>query len=328
VVAQREPAVAIGPAGDLFVFWTEERSYLRVDHFWEDRQLLGRAVFGQRFDLPSGRPLAEPFRVSGRSPALNARPAVAVHGDRLFVVWHSEDAAERAGALDAIFGRFLDRAGSRLGAQFRIDTRAGVEPLLPNVAFNAAGQALVTWEGCCEVSLQEVYARAFDAAGAPVGPDVRLNTTTAGWQRRPAVAAGADGSFLVAWRSFDPREDSRIRGRQVSANGAPVGPEKLLSTGAGAPDNGHYAPALAAVPGGFVVAWIEWLDNFPQAVYANRLDAAGVPVTERLRLSDSKVMVQPRLAIAGDGRGGVLAAWEGVHGRRQLGISARRVETQ
>ncbi len=325
VVVRREPAAIFGPGGDLFVFWTEERAFMRVEIFWQDVQVLGRAVFGQRFQANTGRPLGEPFRVSGRSPGLNAFPAVAVHGERLLVVWHSEE-LEAATHLDAIFGRFLDRAGNRVGDQFRLDTRAGVEPTLPAVAFNAAGEALVVWEGCCEISRTEVYGRAIDAAGAPQGSDFRVNASTRNWQRRPAVAAGAAGDFLVAWQgSLAAAGQGRIFGQRVGPQGDLVGPERTLSTADPALGNGHLSPALARLPGnGFLLFWVEWHGAVPQAVYANQLNNAGVPVAERIRLSSAQVMLHHRLGVAGDGRGGYLVSWEGKHDRK-LGISGRRV---
>ncbi len=325
VVVRREPAAIVGPGGDLFVFWTEERAYLRAEIFWQDRQVLGRSVFGQRFDMPSGRALGEPFRVSGRSAGLNARPAVALHGERLLVVWHSE-AGDGPAELNAVYGRFLDRAGDRLGSQLRLDTGAGVAPLFPAAAFNAAGEALVAWEGCCAISRKEVYGRVLDAAGAPIGEDFRINTTTRNWQRRPSVAAGQDGNFLVAWQgSLVSAGEGRIFGQFVSPRGDLVGRELTLSTADETKDHGHLAPALApALSGRFLLFWIEWFGATPQAVYANELSAAGVPVTTRIRLSTGRVMLHERLGVASDGRGGFLAAWEGVHDRR-LGISARRL---
>jgi hypothetical protein len=329
VVVHREPAALVGPGGDLFLFWTEERAYLRAEIFWQDRQILERAVFGQRFAVPSGRPAGEPFRISGRSAGLNARPAVALHGERLLVVWHSQARDDGGAELNAIFGRFLDRAGNRLGAQFRLDTRAGVAPLFPAAAFNAAGEALVAWEGCCEISRKEVYGRVLDAAGAPIGEDFRINTNTRNWQRRPAVAAGQDGNFLVAWQgSLVSAGEGRIFGQFVGPRGDLVERELMLSTADETKDHGHLSPALARTPaGGFMLFWIEWHGATPQAVYANELSAAGAPITERIRLSTGRVMLHERLGLASDGRGGFLAAWEGVHERR-LGISARRLGVQ
>lgn len=326
VAWRREPAAVFGTRGDLFVFWTEERGLLRADVFWEDYQVLSRAVFAQRFEAPSGRPLGQPFRVSARNPGLSARPAVGVRGDRMFVVWHSEHDGDAPSELDAIFGRLLDRNGGRVGQQFRIDTRPGVAPLFPSVAFNPAGEALVAWEGCCEISRTEIYGRAFDAAGAPVGADFRVNSKTASWQRRPAVAAAGDGGFLVAWQgSLVSAGQGRIFGQRVSSRGDLLGAERQLSTADPAKRHGHYAPALQRTQsGGFFLVWVEWFGATPVALYASELDAAGAPTAARIRLSHDRVMLHHRVGLAADGQGGFVVAWEGKHGR-PLGISARRL---
>ena len=44
-----------------------------------------------------------------------------------------------------------------------------------------------------------IYAQRHDASGVPVGPEFRVNTTTAGAQLEPQVAGLSDGSFAVVW---------------------------------------------------------------------------------------------------------------------------------
>ena len=46
-----------------------------------------------------------------------------------------------------------------------------------------------------------VYAQRYNASGAAVGSEFRVNTTTASNQSAPSVAVDADGDFVVAWQS-------------------------------------------------------------------------------------------------------------------------------
>ena len=58
-----------------------------------------------------------------------------------------------------------------------------------------------------------------------LGSELPVNTTTAGAQIAPAVAAGATlGHFFVAWQSFDQDgSGAGVYGRVFAADGTPIG---------------------------------------------------------------------------------------------------------
>jgi hypothetical protein len=47
----------------------------------------------------------------------------------------------------------------------------------------------------------DIAAQVFDSAGLKVNAEFVLNTTTAGDQSQPAVAAFGEGNFVAAWTS-------------------------------------------------------------------------------------------------------------------------------
>jgi hypothetical protein len=63
----------------------------------------------------------------------------------------------------------------------------------------------------------DVYVRRFDAAGVALGPEVRVNVTTAGKQDEAAVAMSDDGRFAVTWRN-----NAKVYTRVYDASGAAV----------------------------------------------------------------------------------------------------------
>jgi hypothetical protein len=70
--------------------------------------------------------------------------------------------------------------------------------------------------------------RASGAAAAPSGPEFQVNSTGAGDQRLPAVAALAGGTFLVAWESEGQNGDeSAIVARRLAADLTPLGDERV-----------------------------------------------------------------------------------------------------
>ncbi len=59
-----------------------------------------------------------------------------------------------------------------------------------------------------------------------LGPEFQVNSTTAGQQRNPAVAADGLGNFVVAWQSY-PQDGSNygVIGQRFNSAGAKVGSE-------------------------------------------------------------------------------------------------------
>jgi serralysin len=78
---------------------------------------------------------------------------------------------------------------------------------------------------------QDIRARFFRLDGSAIGPDVRVNETTAGTQTGLNSLALNDGSLLITWRSPDPLNagNSHLFGRRFSADGVALTGEVQLS---------------------------------------------------------------------------------------------------
>ena len=126
----------------------------------------------------------------------------------------------------------------------------------------------------------------------PGGPEIPLNTTTAGDQVAPAAAVETDGGTVVAWRNGT----SKIAARRLDPAGAPRGGEIAVNVN---PVAGDARPRVAAFPGGgFVVVW-HAPDAAGLGVFVRRFDAAGNPVGGELAVN---------VATAGDQRDPSIAA--------------------
>src|SRR6185312_14959596 len=72
---------------------------------------------------------------------------------------------------------------------------------LPAVAALRGGAFVVVWESKGEDgSGYGIYGQVFKANGLKSGGEFKVNTTTSNDQTQPAVAALADGGFIVVWR--------------------------------------------------------------------------------------------------------------------------------
>ena len=86
-----------------------------------------------------------------------------------------------------------------LGPEFRVNTYTTGYQFWPAVAAGGAGGFVVVWIGSGQDgSGLAILGQRFDSAGLPAGSEFAVNTTTAGNQRRPAVAADGAGWGVYA----------------------------------------------------------------------------------------------------------------------------------
>jgi len=181
-------AVASDPAGNFVVVWHANG---------EDGSDFG--VFGQRF-AAAGAPAGGEFRVNTYTTNSQSYAAVARDSAGNFVVvWQSSD---QDGSLTGVFGQRYASTGAPQGSEFRVNTYTLSYQQVPDVAADASGNFVVAWmSDTLDGSAYGVFAQRYASAGAPLGPEFRVNTYTLNNQDRPAVAADPLGNFVVTWDS-------------------------------------------------------------------------------------------------------------------------------
>ena len=71
----------------------------------------------------------------------------------------------------------------------------------------------------------------FNATAAPVATAKRVNAATDGDQTAPSAAAAPDGTFVVAWQTYDGNGfDAGIAARRVDGTAQPLGSEITVNT--------------------------------------------------------------------------------------------------
>jgi hypothetical protein len=321
VLLRREPSVVVLPNGEVVAFWTEQRTYLSVDHFWEDRQVLDEDVWSQRFSAAL-QPLGPRLRVNVETAGFQRRPRASFGAGTLVVAWESSDYAERDAT--GVHARLLTRRGRPMGNEVRAD--AGDVPELWNaaVAINQHGEVLVVWE-VGDARDTDVMARRYGRGLVAAGEPFVANRSVAGRQRRPAVVANAQGDFLVAWQSWAGGGAIHgIRGQLYSRTGAVVGAERAISVGTG---EVQISPALALLPSGRVVAaWMDWVNTTPIGAFAVVLDGTGQRLGDEVKVSEQRLYPQYQLSVSASPTGEVMAVWEGRGSSRRQNVNARLLE--
>ena len=158
------------------------------------------------------------FTVNTYTTNTQSRPAAAMLRDGGFViVWQS---AYQDGSSLGIFGQRYAADGSPAGSEFRVNAYVTGVQQLPQVAALPSGGSVVAWSGHGPSDPDEgVYARRLDSAGAPVGSDFLVNTTTAGtqWRQRSRPAARVVSSWCG--RRWTTGADSACSGNVTMPRG-------------------------------------------------------------------------------------------------------------
>lgn len=141
---------------------------------------------------------------------------------------------------------------------------------------------------------------------APLGEDFQVNSTGATSfddLAVPAVAAMADGSFVVVWEfdSYDAGYANVVLGRRFDPSGGPLGPDFGVS-----PFEESYElfPEVAAAgDNSFVVVWARPPYGGYSAIRARHFDSNGVPSGLAHTISQGAGnQEKPDVAAAGPGR--------------------------
>ncbi len=258
---QKNAAVAADADGDFVVAWQS---------FGQDGSREG--VFGQRY-ASSGAKQGGEFQVNTYTLYLQGSPAVAADADRDFVVvWHSNT---QDGSGYGVFGQRYDSSGAAQGSEFQVNTYTTMLQKLPAVSADTAGNFVVVWNSQAQDrSLYGVFGQRFASSGAKQGTEFQVNTYTISDQFLPAVAADADGDFVVVWSSFNQDSSSfGVFGQRYASSGAAQGSEFRVNTYT---PNAQYIPAVAASTGGqFVVVWqSQTQDSSNSGVFGQRYAVA------------------------------------------------------
>jgi MYXO-CTERM domain-containing protein len=220
---------------------------------------------GQRFD-GDGNPLDGPNGQSlGTVPAslpVGRRSTIATDGQTMLLGWIQDDLQGTRSTVEDIHVMSLDLTKT-------LTPGASIEPARDwnyqrshAVASNGTS-FLVVWEDDRNYTTSgvDIYGLRYDLDGNPLDKMAIPICTAPGDQFLPAVSAQASGGkYLVAWadgRTVDRTNETGavvIQGALV----AQTGPADADFPIAASPGLARLAPALAASPGGWLVAWEDW----------------------------------------------------------------------
>ena len=151
---QINPDIAMSSEGEFIIVWQGPLSDTEFGIF-------GRAFAG------TGAPKGPVFQVNTYSQMLVASPRVAMDSFGNFVVvWYS---LSQDGGGAGVYGQQFRVSGMPEGFEFQVNTTTVEDQSFPDVACNAEGQFVVTWQSYLQDSdVEGIYVRAFEPPCQPL----------------------------------------------------------------------------------------------------------------------------------------------------------------
>ncbi len=192
--SQMNPSVALDADGDFVVVWES------VGSAGTDSSSF--SIQGQRY-ASSGSSAGGEFQVNTYTTDKQRQPALAADAGGGFVVaWTSLGSGGADTDETSVQGQRYASDGSSVGGEFQVNTYFASRQDDPSVALGSLGDFVVVWESYSDTSDDFIQAQLYASDGSSVGGELQGNTYTTAAQRQPAVAADADGDFVVVWQSL------------------------------------------------------------------------------------------------------------------------------
>jgi hypothetical protein len=145
----------------------------------------------------AGAPTTSVITPNSSRVAVHQYSAMAVNGDGdTVMVW---DAVGQDGDGSSIYGQRLDRTGSFVGTEFRVNDLIPGNQTQPGIGITDEGHFVVTWKDVdTTTQAGEVFMKQFRSNGGAVGTGVvRVSSPGAIVSQRPAVSP--DGKLSLYW---------------------------------------------------------------------------------------------------------------------------------
>jgi hypothetical protein len=193
----------------------------------------------------------------------------------------------------------------------------------PVIVSDLTGGAFVAWTDL-GMSDPDVYGQRLSAAGAlawgTAGVGLILDP---GVQRSPASIPDGSGGIILTWMERQPGQPSDVYARRIAANGTTAWSKVAVCKASGT----QGLPAITTDgAGGAIIVWTDLRSGLDMGIYAQRLNASGVPqwTTDGVALSTG-TGYRMTAGIVSDGAGGAIVGWQDNRGGTGWDVYAQRV---
>jgi hypothetical protein len=287
-------AVLLGDGGALFV--------------WQGGALGQQDIYARVLSA-DGTFLTEDVLVNTYTQGQQERPSVTLlKNGNVLVVWSSQD---QDGSMQGVYGQQLTARGEMVGEEFRVNQFTPYNQRSATLATLDNGDVLVAWvseQQRFELSA-DIFARRYDGNLNAKAAEFLVNSTT-NLCANPAIAATADGGFVVAWSQRDGVNYSGswdVFARAFGSGDQSFGAARQLNSYTLGP---QCYPSLARVENLVLAVWMsDYQDGSREGVYGRFVKASGALAGEEFRVNTTTVSRQIHPVVASDGQDRFLVGW-------------------
>jgi Ca2+-binding RTX toxin-like protein len=338
---QYEPTITALADGRFVVAWT--------DNSQAGGDASSVAVRAQVFNANGTKAGAE-FRVNTTTNKDQYEPTITALADGGFVVaWTDNSQAGGDTSSLAVRAQVLNANGTKVGAEFLVNTTTSNGQYQPTIAALADGGFVIAWTDVSgtgeDASGSDVRAQVFNANGTKAGLEFLVNTTTNNDQSDCRITALFDGRFVVTWTNYNETgefgenefgefvslDSSDLHAQIFNSDGTKAGDEFRVNTTSAGSQYQYSSTITSLADGSFVVAWTDE-QSFNSDVRAQVFNANGGKVGSELLVNIPPInqliyQTGPKITALADGR--FLIAWSdssffpSAEDGRNTGIRAR-----
>jgi len=258
------------------------------------------------------------IRVNSTATTDQVTPALTVMTNgNLFVVWSSWNYSTATPLMQDIRAQILTTNGTKIGTNFFVNgTNASAPTELynqrsPTVATLANGNIAVAWVSENQglpgsqylqgTNWIHIYARLYNPAGAPLGPEFRINTSLYTMCANPSICGLSDGGFTVVWsqRATVRNPDSwDVYTRSFAPNGAALADSVRLNSYT---FGDQFGPTISRVGDTQLAVWTSLgQDGSWEGVYGQFL-SGGNPLGAEFQVNTTTLSRQMHPIVTSDG---------------------------
>jgi hypothetical protein len=244
----------------------------------------------------AGNPRTDWVQADAPNTPWTTVPNVAMSANGSFVVsWRQTN--------NFVGARMFNASGQPVGPVITVEPASKSIQSLTSAAIDDSGNFVIAWAGTDKGQNGDILAQRYNAAGAPLGKHIVVNSYSLGNQGAPSIDMDADGDMLFAWvsRNQDGSGDG-VYGQRLSKTGVKTGGEFQVNTTI-AGDQQWPMVALDAT-GNAVVVWTGPDAGGVQGAWGRRYTAVGAAAGGEFRIDnpvDGGVDI-PSVDMASDGR--------------------------
>ena len=253
------------------------------------------------------------------SAARGKNPSVSTNGtDRFAVCWTSGY---------ELYVQIFDNDAQLVGPPIQVSIDNSYI-LQPQLSMNATGEFIVGWEDA-DSHNSGIQVQKYNVDGTPNGAVIQANTTENKTQSYPTLELMDDGSFIVAWQSYEQEgvgNDFGIYAQLFDSSCNKIGGEIHVNSYT---TDVQKRPSITTFNDGtFFITWSSYgQDGFEEGIYGQFFDNSGIPIGSEEQINTYTEPEQDLPRTSCNGESIMVTTWvDGANDSDGKGIFGQRYE--